>query len=206
MTALDIPQLNSDPVAQFANWFDAWRATGPVEANAMVLATVDADGQPWARTVLLKQFDASGFVFYTNRQSNKGLHLAQNARAALHFLWLPGSADHPARQVQVQGRIAHTGADEDDAYFASRPRESQLGAWASHQSRALDARSVLEDRFDAYTVQFAGDAVPRPPHWGGYRVIPGRIEFWQGGAHRLHDRFAYVRDDSGIWIITRLNP
>lgn len=200
MTFLDIPQLDPDPIAQFAAWLDAWRATQPTEPDAMVLSTADTDGQPWTRTVLLKHVAAQGFVFFTNRDSNKGMQLARNARAALHFLWLP------TRQVQVQGRIEHTSPAEDDAYFASRPRESQLGAWASQQSRPLGSRTALTDAFTRYDRQYAGVAVPRPPHWGGYRVVPERIEFWQAGEHRLHDRFEYVRNDSGIWTITRLNP
>ena len=204
MTTLDISQLHPDPLAQFAAWHGAWATTGPAsgafEPNAMVLATADANGQPWARTVLLKHVAAQGFVFFTNRDSNKGMQLARNARAALHFLWLP------TRQVQVQGRVERTSPAEDDAYFASRPRESQLGAWASQQSRPLGSRTALTEAFTRYDRQYAGVAVPRPPHWGGYRVVPERIEFWQAGEHRLHDRFAYVRNDSGIWTITRLNP
>lgn len=205
MTALDIPQLNPDPVAQFAQWQADWAATGPADASAMLLASVDAAGQPWMRTVLLKLFDGQGFVFFTNRHSNKGTQLAQNAQAALHFLWLSTSPDVPPRQVQVQGRVAFTTPAEDDAYFASRPRESQLGAWASQQSQALDSRETLIDRFDAATQQYAGGTVPRPPHWGGYRLLPQRIEFWQAGAHRLHDRFVYTRHENG-WQIARLNP
>jgi pyridoxamine 5'-phosphate oxidase len=205
MHSLDIPQLDPDPVTQFATWHTDWAATGPADASAMVLATVDAEGQPWQRTVLLKHVDAAGFVFFTNRESNKGVHLAENSRAALHFLWLPASASGVARQVQVQGRVEITAAAEDDRYFASRPRESQLGAWASRQSRPLESRDTLLDRFVAAEHQYAGADVPRPPHWGGYRVVPERIEFWQGGAHRLHDRFVYLRLDEH-WHISRLNP
>lgn len=192
-------QLHPDPITQFADWFNAWRASKPTEPDAMVLSTVDAEGQPWARTVLLKQFNQNGFVFFTNRDSNKGIQLARNARAALHFLWLP------TRQVQVQGAVERTSPAEDDAYFASRPRESQLGAWASQQSRPLVGRETLENRFAAYTKQYAGSDVPRPPHWGGYRVLPHRIEFWQAGEHRLHDRFVYISDGRN-WNLERLNP
>lgn len=205
MTSLDIPQLDTDPLRQFSAWHAQWTATGPTDASAMVLATVDDEGQPWVRTVLLKICDARGFVFFTNRESNKGEHLDANARAALHFLWLPSTAGGVARQVQVQGVVERTTTAEDETYFASRPRESQLGAWASQQSRPLDSRDVLLERFVAAEHQYAGSNVPRPPHWGGYRVVPERMEFWQGGAHRLHDRFVYQRMDEH-WIISRLNP
>lgn len=204
--SLDLPQLADDPCVQFGRWHDAWcehqRAVPPelMTREAMILATVDAAGMPWSRTVLLKQFDARGFVFFTNRESNKGIQLATNPQAALHFLWLP-----MGRQVLVQGRVEVTAANEDDDYFASRPRESQLGAWASQQGRPLDSRETLLDRLVSYEHRFAGDAVPRPPCWGGYRLLPQRVEFWQAGAHRLHDRFAYTRAGDG-WRITRLNP
>ncbi|MFZ5755426.1 MAG: pyridoxamine 5'-phosphate oxidase [Pseudomonadota bacterium] len=201
--ASDLPP---DPFTRFRQWFDAWIATGAPEPHAMVLATVDAGGMPWQRTVLLKQADNAGFVFFTNRESNKGLQLAANARASLHFLWLDRNNGH--RQVLVQGHTAPTSPAQDDAYFASRPRESQLGAWASVQSRPLASREELLARFHDRERQYAGGPVPRPPHWGGYCVIPERIEFWQAGAHRLHDRFVYARDagDRTRWTITRLNP
>lgn len=207
MSHLDLPELDADPVAQFRAWHADWAATSPPDANAMVLATVDDSGQPWARTVLLKQVDADGFVFFTNRESNKGMQLAANAQAALHFLWLPpAGTDGVARQVQVQGLVVRTAPAEDDAYFASRPRESQLGAWASEQSRPLASRDALLERFEAALRQYAGNEVPRPSRWGGYRLVPARMEFWQGGAHRLHDRFAYTRDADGRWHVGRLNP
>lgn len=200
MNSLNISRLERDPVAQFRLWFADWAATSPPEVNAMVVATVDAGGQPWARTVLLKQFDAQGFVFFTNRDSNKGAQLAEHPRVALYFQWLSTS-----RQVQVHGRVQLTTPAEDDAYFATRPRESQLGAWASQQSRPLNARDALEERFAALGKQYAGRDVPRPPYWGGFRVIPERFEFWQAGPHRLHDRFEYTPDGEG-WFIQRLNP
>lgn len=200
MSTILISRLERDPVRQFGLWHAEWAATTPPEPYAMVVATVDTDGQPWARTVLLKQFDANGFVFFTNRESNKGRQLLASQRAALHFMWLSTS-----RQVQVQGRVELTSAEEDDAYFASRPRESQLGAWASQQSRPLNARDTLEDRFTAAGNQYAGRDIPRPPYWGGFRVIPERFEFWQAGPHRLHDRFEYTRDGDD-WFIQRLNP
>ncbi|MFZ5724061.1 MAG: pyridoxamine 5'-phosphate oxidase [Pseudomonadota bacterium] len=205
MSSLDLAQLDPDPLPQFARWFDAWTATRPVDPTAMILSTVDRDGQPWSRTVLLKQQDARGFVFFTNRESNKGEQLADNARAALHFLWLSATPDRPTRQVLVQGTVERTTPTEDDAYFASRPRDSQLGAWASQQSRPLESRAALLARFEALQRQYAGGDVPRPPHWGGYRVLPQRIEFWQAGDHRLHDRFVYTRSGDR-WAIARLNP
>lgn len=200
MSTIFISRLERDPVRQFASWREEWIACNPPEVNAMTVSTVDATGQPWVRTVLLKQFDERGFVFYTNRESNKGRQLLASGRAALHFLWLQTS-----RQVQVQGHVELTSAAEDDAYFASRPRESQLGAWASQQSRPLHGRDQLEDRFAAAGNQYAGGDVPRPLYWGGFRLVPERFEFWQAGPHRLHDRFEYTRDGDG-WFIQRLNP
>lgn len=204
--SLHADALHPDPLAQFTRWFDDWRENQRAQppemmtVDAMILATTGADGLPWARTVLLKQVDARGFVFFTNRDSNKGLQLAANPQAALHFLWLP-----LGRQVLVQGTVEQTTAAEDDAYFASRPRESQLGAWASAQGRPLASRDHLMDRFMAFGNQYAGGDVPRPPYWGGYRLLPRRVEFWQAGAHRLHDRYAYELAD-GAWRIQRLNP
>jgi pyridoxamine 5'-phosphate oxidase len=200
MSYLRISGLERDPLDQFRRWHADFVATNPPEPAAMVVATVDADGQPWARTVLLKQYDQDGFVFFTNRESNKGMQLLASGRVALYFQWLTTS-----RQVQVQGRIEPTHHAEDDAYFATRARESQLGAWASQQSRPLNGRDMLEERFAQLEREYAGRDVPRPPHWGGFRIIPARYEFWQAGAHRLHDRFEYTRDGDG-WFIQRLNP
>lgn len=200
MNTITISRLERDPVAQFRLWFADWQAASPPELTAMTVSTVDADGQPWVRTVLLKHVDEHGFVFFTNRESNKGRQLIAHPRVALHFLWLQTS-----RQVQVQGRVELTTPAEDDAYFASRGRESQLGAWASQQSRPLNGRDQLENRFAELGKQYADGTVPRPPHWGGFRVIPERFEFWQAGAHRLHDRFEYTDDGDG-WFIQRLNP
>lgn len=200
MNTLMISRLERDPIAQFRLWFEDWKAASPPELTAMTVSTVDADGQPWVRTVLLKHVDKHGFVFYTNREGNKGQQLIAHPRVALHFLWLQTS-----RQVQVQGRVELTTPEEDDAYFASRARESQLGAWASQQSRPLNGRDQLEKRFAELDKQYADRAVPRPPYWGGFRVLPERFEFWQAGAHRLHDRFEYTRDGEG-WFIQRLNP
>ncbi len=200
MTFLRISRLDTDPLQQFLLWQNEWVATAPPEPQAMVVTTVDASGQPWSRTVLLKQADARGLVFFTNRESNKGQHLDAGSRIALHFLWLANS-----RQVQVHGRVERTSVAEDDAYFASRARESQLGAWASQQSRPLTARDALEARLAELTKHYEGKPIPRPAYWGGFRVIPTRWEFWQAGAHRLHDRFEYTRDGEA-WAIQRLNP
>ncbi len=167
----------------------------------MTLATAAADGTPSARTVLLKGFDASGFVFYTNYESRKGRELAENPRAALLFYW-----PHFDRQVVVWGSVARETPAASDAYFASRPRDSQLGAWASDQSRVIAGRDVLEQRLASLARRFQGREVPRPPHWGGFRVRPTRFEFWQAGTARLHDRFQYVRSEDGRWTIERMAP
>lgn len=192
--------LADDPFEQFSRWFTEALAAGIVEANAMVLATADADGAPDARTVLLKDFDAGGLVFFTNYESAKGRQLSANPRAALVFGWLPLE-----RQVRIRGSVDRVPAAESRAYFATRPREAQLGAWASHQSTVLDGRGELEDRLAEAGVRFGGAPVPMPEYWGGYRLVPDTFEFWQGRAHRLHDRFRYRRDAGG-WSIQRLSP
>lgn len=193
--------LESDPVEQFRRWYaDAVRAGMP-EPDAMTLATVAPDGSPSARTVLLKGVGARGFVFYSNHASRKGRELAGNPRAALVFLW-----QTPRRQICVRGRVTRLPDDESDAYFASRSRGSQLGAWASHQSEVLAGRGELEKRLREARERFAGGPVPRPPFWGGYVVTPAEVEFWQGRANRLHDRFRYRRDDARDWVVERLSP
>ena len=192
-----------DPVDQFRRWFDEWLAAEPYDANAVTLATVDADGWPSARAVLLKGLDERGFVFHTNRRSSKGLDLEASPRAALCFLW------HPLeRQVRVVGTVQHLPDDESDAYFASRPRGAQIAACASPQSQVIADRAELE-RLTAETEdRFADDAdVPRPAHWGGYLVRPLEVEFWQGRRSRMHDRLRYRRSDSSpAWMIERLAP
>jgi pyridoxamine 5'-phosphate oxidase len=200
-TPLRRADLDADPIEQFGHWLADAEAAGVPLPNAMALATADADGRPSVRHVLLRGLDERGFVFNTNRSSHKGRDLEANPHAGLVFLW-----KRLDRQVCVQGDVGRTDDDEDDAYFATRPREAQLGAWASRQSSVLEDRVELEARLSETTLRFAGEEVPRPPFWGGYRLVPRSVEFWQGRRHRLHDRFRYVRDDGGGWRIERLSP
>ena len=189
----------ADPFKQFARWFDdALRAELPMP-NAMTLATANAAGRPSARIVLLKGVDANGFVFYTNYESRKGCELAVNPYASLVFLWTPME-----RQVRIEGKVEKVSAQESDEYFDSRPLGSRLGAWASPQSMPLPSRLTLASKVAAIMLRY-GTAPPRPPHWGGYRVRPDAIEFWQGRPDRLHDRLLYVKQDSR-WKIERLAP
>ena len=193
-------ELPADPFERFAVLYDEARRVIPVDPNAMVVASVSPEGRPSARVVLLKDFDARGFVFFTNYESRKGRELAANPGAALLFFW-----PELERQVRIEGRIEKVDAAAADAYFASRPRLSRLGAWASAQSAPLPDRATLEAAFVQAEQRFPGEDVTRPPHWGGYRLVPVRFEFWQGRPSRLHDRIEYRKDDKG-WQIGRLAP
>ncbi|MEP0547774.1 MAG: pyridoxamine 5'-phosphate oxidase [Rhodothermales bacterium] len=191
---------DADPLRFFERWFDEAVSAEVREPNAMTLATLGADGQPAARIVLLKGVDAEGFVFYTNYESRKARELEAHPRAALVFWW-----EALERQVRIEGTVGRVDAAESDAYFASRPRGSRLGAWASDQSRPIADRAVLEEKLAEVEAAYPGDAVPRPPHWGGYRLTPTLFEFWQGRASRLHDRLEYTPGPDG-WTIRRLAP
>ena len=192
----------TDPFELFDIWYRAARETEINDSNAMALATADADGQPSVRMVLLKGYDARGFVFYTNQRSRKGGQLEANGQVALLFHW-----KSKRQQIRIEGPVAQVSAAEADAYFASRGRDSQLGAWASLQSETLDRRETFEDRFEEMRARFEGQDVPRPPHWGGYGLTPDRVEFWQGRPSRLHDRLRYERSNSSAkWEITRYYP
>ena len=193
-------RVESDPVAQFARWYERAQAEVKPLPDAVALATASRAGHPSLRMVLLKGFDAHGFVFYTNYRSRKGRNLARNPRATLLFYW--GALQ---RQVRIDGRVERVMARESDAYFATRPRGSQLAAWASPQSVVVAGRGPLERRFAAFARKYPG-TVPRPPHWGGYRLVADAFEFWESGEDRLHDRILYRRARSRRWRIERLAP
>ncbi len=193
--------MSDDPFTLFDSWYAEAKQSEPNDPNAVALATADAEGRPSVRMVLLKGHGPDGFVIYTNRESRKAGEMAANPQGALLFHW-----KSLRRQIRIEGPVSLATDDESDAYFASRGRDSQLGAWASEQSRPLDSRETFEQRFAEMTAKFEGQDVPRPPHWGGYRVTPTRIEFWQDRAHRLHERRLFTRDGSGGWTEGLLFP
>lgn len=192
--------LARDPFRQFEKWFQEAEAAKIIEPNAMVVATANREGRPAARTMLLKGFDGRGFVFYSNYESRKGRELEANPHATLVFPWLAIE-----RQVTIEGPVAKVAREESAAYFHSRPRASQLGAWVSQQSSIIPARKVLEDALKELEAKYAGQEVPLPPNWGGWRLAPETVEFWQGRRSRLHDRLRYRRAKDG-WAIERLSP
>jgi pyridoxamine 5'-phosphate oxidase len=199
--ALNEEDVDPNPFKQFERWFREAEAVVPILPNAMTLATTTKEGVPSARVVLLKDFDESGFVFYTNYQSQKGRELDENPLAALSFYWA-----EPARQVRITGTATRTTRSESEAYFHTRPIDSRLGAWASNQGEVISSRAVLEQRMEELLKEYAGKRIPLPPYWGGYRVAPFVFEFWQNRASRLHDRLRYKLGSAGKWVIERLAP
>jgi pyridoxamine 5'-phosphate oxidase len=200
LAALDEETAGTDPIAFFSKWFKEAESARITEINAMTLATADAQNRPHARIVLLKGLDDRGFVFFTNYDSAKGQHIAENPNVSLLFFW-----KELERQVRIDGRIEKVPAEESDIYFHSRPEGSRLGAWASPQSREIPHRNILELNYAKYEAEFSGISIPRPEHWGGYIVIPERIEFWQGRSSRMHDRILFKRDGFA-WNRSRLAP
>ena len=200
--ALELGQVASDPFTQFERWFEEARHAEVPEPNAMTLSTVGAEGQPYSRVVLLKGLENGRFVFYTNYHSRKGLQLAANPKVALNFLWL-----RQERQITIIGTAEKVDEAVSDSYFQSRPRGSQEGAWVSPQSEPIENREVLEKRAQIIQAQYADQPVPRPPHWGGYAVVPSQVEFWQGRTSRLHDRIVYTfASENEHWSTQRLAP
>ncbi|MEL7187233.1 MAG: pyridoxamine 5'-phosphate oxidase [Pseudomonadota bacterium] len=198
---LDREDLNDDPIAQFEDWFRYACDTVPMDPNAVTISTVDSENRPSSRTVLLKYFDETGFVFFTNFESKKARDISNNPWVSLLFFW-----SDAARQVKIRGTAERIPAAETLKYFMSRPRGSQIGAWVSAQSSVVTSRSLLENKFQEIKQKFSNKEIPLPSFWGGYRVVPTEIEFWQGRRNRLHDRFQYTKQEDGSWTIERLAP
>ena len=201
LAALDEQTVGDDPLSFFGKWLAEAEAAQISEVNAMTLATVDAHNKPHARIVLLKGLDENGFIFFTNYQSAKGLQLAAQPFASMVFFW-----KELERQVRIEGNMEKLSDKENDTYFHSRPEGSRIGAWASPQSHVIANRSILDENYAAFTQKFVGGAIPRPAHWGGYKLIPNHIEFWQGRSNRLHDRITFSLQDPNTWIKQRLAP
>ena len=201
LAGLTEKDLAKDPFRQFEKWFEEAQAAKVIEPNAMTLSTVDSRGHPSARIVLLKAIDGRGFVFFSNYESRKGRELAGNPRASLLFPWIALE-----RQVIIEGPVTRVSREESETYFHSRPRASQLSAWVSQQSAIIPGRAVLEDSLKVLEKKYAGAEIPLPPNWGGYRVTPETIEFWQGRRSRLHDRLRFRREKDGSWSVERLAP
>jgi pyridoxamine 5'-phosphate oxidase len=201
LQTLSEADVAADPLQQFDQWWDDAVKSEITEVNAMTLATASATGIPSARIVLLKGYDKNGFVFFTNYQSHKGEELEQNPNACLVFFW-----KELERQVRITGTVQKAAAPDSDAYFASRPAGSRIGAWASPQSKVIEKREWIEERLNSFLQQFNDDNIPRPPHWGGYVVQPVQVEFWQGRPSRLHDRIQYTLQTDGNWLVERLAP
>jgi pyridoxamine 5'-phosphate oxidase len=201
LKSLDLTQLNPHPFLMFASWLEEAQKIQPFEFNTMALATASTEGRPSCRMVLLKQVDLKGFLFFTNYESRKGQELAINPYACVTFYWAVLE-----RQVIIEGKVEKLTLQESEAYFASRPRESQLAAWASHQDQVLNSQEELETAYLHFEKMYAGQPIPLPPYWGGYRLLPVSFEFWQGGRHRLHNRFRYVLLSDQTWHIDRLAP
>ncbi len=197
---LNVRDVSLSPIEQFQIWFDEAISSELLEPNAFVLSTVSNESKPSARIVLLKGLD-NGFKFYTNYLSRKGTELIENSNACITFFWA-----ELERQVRIEGLTEKTSEEDSDAYFQSRPRGSQIGAWTSNQSMVIENREILEDREKYLITKFGDNPIPRPPHWGGYRLVPTYIEFWQGRPSRLHDRIAYTSSENGEWKIERLSP
>lgn len=204
---LDEKSVSKNPFIQFAQWYSASVLLGGEEASAMFLATVFSN-KPSIRTVFLRGFDKNGFCFYTNYNSRKGKELAKNKNACILFFWRVSvpSGKELQRQIKIEGRVEKLSAKESDRYFANRPRESQIGAWASPQSEIISGRETLDEWVKAFSKMFNGKKIPRPAHWGGYRLIPSSFEFWQGRESRLHDRIQFTKQKSGKWKVERLSP